>query len=156
MRYCDIENRIQLQSETTQCRYVELSPCLSKLTAALVRSFSLGMVWSTVELGTAIICGCLPTYRPLLHDSKLPAPVRAWFVSAIHSARGLRSKSTGQSSSQKTYGDSGSGYKKFHDDAHSDDVHSQDTEEGGWTKGAEDGPAHPLKAITVERRVEIV
>ena len=29
-------------------------------------NFARGSIWTTIHLGMAIICACLPTYRPLL------------------------------------------------------------------------------------------
>lgn len=152
MRYRNIESSIQLQPEGTCCRHVPVAVTPAPLTAALVPSLSLGIVWSTVELGTAIICGCLPTYGPLLHDKNLPAPIRAWFASA----RGppSTSTSTGQTLSRNAYGDSVTGYKKFNDDTLSDDVRLSDPDGGRWTEMARiDDHESPLN---IERRVEVV
>lgn len=145
MRDRNPESSIQLQSKRTCCRHVpsngHIPPTKNTANKAtpLVPSLSLGIVWSTVELGTAIICGCLPTYGPLLHDTNLPARIRACFTSS--SARGPTSSTkpaTGQHlSSRNTYGDSSvtGHYQKFNDDTLSDDVRLSDLDGGGrcWT-----------------------
>lgn len=151
MRYRSIESSIQLQPKGARRRYVQVAITPAQLTAPpLVPSLSSGIVWSTVELGTAIICGCLPTYGPLLHDTTLPAPIRAWFASA----RGPPSTSAGQHPSQNTYGDSVTGYKKFNDDTLSDDVRLDDPDGRRWTmEMARIDQRNPLDG---ERRVEVV
>ena len=154
MCYWNTESSIQLQPKGTCCRHVPITTTQEQLITAPVPSLSLGIVWSTVELGTAIICGCLPTYGPLLHDPNLPAPIRAWFASAFSTARGSPSNSAEHHSSRKTHGDSVAGYKKFSDDTYSENVHLSDTEGGRWPERALISPAHPLKAVTAERQVE--
>lgn len=150
MRNRSTESSIQLQPKGTRRRYVLVAITTAQLTAPLVPSLSSGIVWSTVELGTAIICGCLPTYGPLLHDTTLPAPIRAWFTSA----RGPPSTSAGQHLSRNTYGDSVTGYKKFNDDTLSDDVRLDDPDGRRWTmEMARIDQRNPLDG---ERRVEVV
>ncbi|KAL8723797.1 MAG: hypothetical protein Q9181_007189 [Wetmoreana brouardii] len=46
-----------------------------------VPSFPNRIVWSTAELGVAIVCACLPTYRPLLPKSFGFFKVKTWYFS---------------------------------------------------------------------------
>ena len=41
---------------------------MPQLIIILGPSFALTVMWSNIEFGTAIICGCLPTFRPLLRN----------------------------------------------------------------------------------------
>ena len=62
------------------------------------------MDWSTVELASAIICACLPTYGPLL---SVPAPIRTWTSSLLGSWRSVNSKSKSKMPSKdETFADS--------------------------------------------------
>lgn len=54
------------------------------------------MNWSTIELGFAIICACLPTYGPLLVEmAKISHSLRSWQLSLFESLRGSRGASVG-------------------------------------------------------------
>lgn len=54
------------------------------------------MNWSTIELGFAIICACLPTYGPLLVETaKFTQSLRSWQLSFFESLRGSRGASAG-------------------------------------------------------------
>lgn len=115
-----------------------------------VPSISLCIMWSTIELGTAIICACVPTYRPLLHGSWFGD----WLASARHSARGTSSTTVVQNSSHNGYGDVRTGYNRFTDDTNSDKIFLNEVT--GGTR-IENNEAHffPLNAISVERRIEV-
>ena len=120
------------------------------LTRVSVPSISLCILWSTIELGTAIICACLPTYRPLLHGSWLGD----WLASATHSVRGAGNTTVVQNSSHNGYGDVKSGYNRFTDDNNSDQIFLNEVS-GGVRTETEDILSIPLNAIAVERRIEI-
>ena len=121
------------------------------LTRILVSSTSLCIMWSTIELGTAIICACLPTYRPLLHDSWFGH----WLASAKHSVRRIGDRSTIVLNSPQN-GDGGLnlGYNRFIDDNNSDRILLNEVAGGKRTKSDEARPIPP-NAISVERRIEI-
>ncbi|KAI0844178.1 hypothetical protein F5Y00DRAFT_256200 [Daldinia vernicosa] len=45
-------------------------------------NFSFTFIWSTVQLGLAIVCSCLPTFGPLLPLLSKPFPsIRSWYES---------------------------------------------------------------------------
>lgn len=60
--------------------------------AKQVRDLGEAMNWSTIELGFAIVCACLPTYGPLLTAAALvPNLAKIWYTSLLGSFTGLRS-----------------------------------------------------------------
>lgn len=150
MYHGDIENGLHLQPQRAQTRQVSQAGIHATLTHTLVPSISLCIMWSTIELGTAIICACVPTYRPLLHGSWFGD----WLASARHSARGTSSTTVVQNSSHNGYGDVRSGYNRFTDDTNSDKIFLNEVT--GGTR-IENNEAHffPLNAISVERRIEV-
>ena len=106
---------------------------------------------STIELGTAIICACLPTYRPLLHSSRFGD----LSASAKHIVRRTGDSSTVvHSSSYNSYGDVESNYNRFIDDANSDKILLSEVAGGTRTESNGARPI-PLNAISVERRIEV-
>lgn len=53
-----------------------------------VPSYSRATLWSAIELGTALIGACLPTYRPLLPKSfAISDTFKHWYSSLFKSAR---------------------------------------------------------------------
>lgn len=108
-------------------------------------------MWSTIELGTAIICACLPTYRPLLHGSWFGD----WLASARHSVRGTGSTTIVQNPSYKGYGDVNSGYNRFTDDNNSEQIFLNEVT-GGTRTESNEIRFIPLNAIAVERRIEVL
>ena len=113
-------------------------------------------MWSTVELGTAVICACVPTYRPLLHGSWFGD----WLASARHSVRGTGSTTVVQNSLHNGYGDVRLGYNRFTDDTNSDKVFLNEVIGGtrgtrGMRAESNEIPMFPLNSITVERRIEV-
>ena len=108
-------------------------------------------MWSTIELGTAIVCACLPTYRPLVHNSRFGN----WLTSAKHSVRRIGDRSTIVLPAPQN-GDGGLklGYNRFIDDNNSEKILLNEVAGGGRTesKGAR---SIPPNAISVERRIEI-
>lgn len=60
-------------SERVELRQVNLGPCyliLIEPTNLRAEDVASSGEWLTVQLGVAVICCCLPTYRPLLPPSK--------------------------------------------------------------------------------------
>lgn len=108
-------------------------------------------MWSTIELGTAILCACLPTYRPLLHESWFGD----WLASAKHSVQKLGDRSTTVlRSSQNGDGDLRSGYDRFIDDPNSDKILLNVV--AGEVRTESNGARPiPLNSISVERRIEV-
>ena len=120
------------------------------LTQVLVASISLNIKLSTIELGTAIICACLPTYRPLLQGSW----VRDWLASARRNVRRTGSSVVAQSSSHYGYGDIRAGSIGFTDNNNSDRILLNEIAGGRRTEGSEIR-FPPTNAISVERQIEV-
>ena len=58
------------------------------------------MDWTTIELASAIICACLPTYGPLFSNSPVIATFKTWyssFLSSVGLSKGSRGSSGGKS-----------------------------------------------------------
>lgn len=146
----DTEDGLHLQPKRAQTRWVSLAEYQAPLTHNLVPSISLCIMWSTIELGTAIICACVPTYRPLLHGSWFGD----WLASARHSARGTSSTTVVPNSSHNGYGDVRAGYNRFTDDTNSDKIFLNEVV-GGTRVESNEPHFYPLNAITVERRIEV-
>ena len=107
-------------------------------------------MWSTIELGTAVICTCVPTYRPLLHGTWFGN----WLASARDSMRGTSSTVVVQGTSSSTYENGRSGYNRFTDDNSSEKVFLNEVI-GGTTAESNRARFIPLNAIAVERRIEV-
>ncbi|KAI4138850.1 MAG: hypothetical protein L6R39_006573 [Caloplaca ligustica] len=61
----------------------------------VVQSFPGRIAWSTVQLGVAIICACLPTYRPLIPKSfGLSSTGKHWYFSFYKITRSEKGVST--------------------------------------------------------------
>ena len=146
----DTEDGLYLQPKGAQRRRVSQTSNHAPLTHTSVPSISLCIMWSTIELGTAIICACVPTYRPLLHGSWFGD----WLASARHSVRGTGSTTVVQNSSHTGYGDVRSGYNKFTDDNNSDKIFLNEVI-GGPRAENHEVQFFPLNAISVERRIEV-
>ena len=146
----NFEDGLHLQSKTAQRRLVVQYGSHSPLTNELVPSIPLCILWSTIELGTAIICACLPTYRPLVHGSWFGD----WLASARHSVRGSSSNTVVQNTSHTGYGDVRMGYNRFTDDNNSDKIFLNEVI--GGTPTERNGVRFiPMNAIAVERRIEV-
>ncbi|RWA07919.1 hypothetical protein EKO27_g7184 [Xylaria grammica] len=115
--------------------------------------FGATFVWSTLQLGVAIITSCLPTFGPLLIFFSKPIPyIRSWYESlrsrqsASHS--GAQSKTTDAANGERPWVQVG-------DDRLNVDLQS-------WASGEDlDGPEYvlhpvPSRAILVNRVVEVV
>lgn len=146
----DTQDGLHIQPKRAQRRWVPQAGNRASLTQILVPSISLCIMWSTIELGTAIICACVPTYRPLLHGSWFGD----WLASARHSVRGTGSTTVVQNSSHTGYGDVRSGYNRFTDDNNSDKIFLNEVI-GGPRAERNEAQFYPLNAITVERRIEV-
>ena len=147
----DTENGLYLQPKSAQTRRVSPAEYQAPLTHTIVPSISLCIMWSTIELGTAIICACVPTYRPLLHGSWFGD----WLSAARHSARGASSTTVVQNSSHNGYNDVRSGYNRFTDDNGSDKVFLNEVIGGTRVESTPETHFFPMNAITVERRIEV-
>ena len=60
--------------------------CSNRLNKTLV-SYVKGVIWTNVHLGIAIICACLPTYRPLVTHWKFSLSGICWHSDSTSSAR---------------------------------------------------------------------
>ena len=117
------------------------------LTRGLVASISLNIKLCTIELGTAIICACLPTYRPLLQGPW----VRNWLAPARRSVRRTGSSVVARSSSHNGYRDLRA---RLTDDNNSDKILLNEIAGGRRTEGSGIG-FPPANVISVERRIEV-
>ena len=144
-----VEDMLQFQSKEDQRRRVTQAGCHAPLMCILVSSISMNIMMCTIELGTAIICACLPTYRPLLHGSCFGD----WLGSSRHSVRTAGSATFVQDSSHSGYRDGRSGYNRFADD-NSDKILLNEIA-GGRRKESNEIALIPPNAIAVERRIEI-
>ena len=126
---------------------------LLELINFLVPSYSRAILWSTIELGVALICACLPTYRPLLPKTfGLPSTVRGWYTSLLSVTRS-------RGSTKATSNNDLSGYNKFdHRESFSmDKVHLTQAIGGNKSRQNDElGNSCPLHGIAVESRVEVV
>lgn len=126
--------------------------CSNQLTVA-VPSFSQGILWSTIELGVALICACLPTYRPLLtHSLGMLNVVKSWFSPLLDISRtGSYKSSKGLSSSNN------SAYARF--DRHGldsiDKAHLTEARAVKHVDGDNQSNSYPLNAISVQSRIEV-
>ena len=120
------------------------------LTRGLVASISLNIKLCTIELGTAIICACLPTYRPLLQGPW----ARNWLASPRRSVRRIGSSMVARSSSHNGYGDVRARCNRLTDDNNSDKILLNEIAGGRRTEGSEIR-FPPANVISVERRIEV-
>ena len=151
MYHRDFKDVLQFQSEGAHTRRVSQTLDHAALTPILVSSISLCIMWSNVEFGTAIICACLPTYRPLFHNSRFGD----WLASATHSVRKSGSGAVVQSPSHNGYGDARSGYSRFPDDTNSDTILLNNVTGTRRTENNEGLSPIPPNAIAVEHRIEV-
>ncbi|KAH8652664.1 hypothetical protein BGZ60DRAFT_387648, partial [Tricladium varicosporioides] len=106
--------------------------------------------WVTVQLAMAVLCCCIPTYRPLLKQIKVPDSLR--------SRLGNRSRSTNTGSNKSTLAEGSHKYNRQQDGL-GDFGWDGDalTKVGANTYGdGNRGKVYPLKSIRVESTVEIV
>lgn len=120
----------------------------------LVPSVPNATSWSTVELGIAIICACLPTYRKLLPSKYVfLVTVQSWYNSLLGTVRTTR---TGESGGNASFAGH-SNYSRF---GGNEEDNSTDRER--LTKavrgrdGGHRGTPVPLNVISVEHRVDVV
>ena len=130
----DCKDVFQFQSERAQTRRVSRANNRVLLTLILVSTVSLNIMLCNIELGTAIICACLPTYRPLLQRKSGTSVV--------------------QPLPHNSHGDARAGYNRFNDDSNSDKIFFANVADGTRTDGNE-ARFIPLNAISVERRIEV-
>lgn len=151
MHHLDCKDMLQFQSKGAHTRRVSQALDHAALTPVSVSSISLCIMWTNVEFGTAIICACLPTYRPLFQNSRFGD----WMASVTHSVRKPGSSAVLQSPSPKAYGDVRSGYNKFIDDTNSDKILLNEVTGTRSTESNDVRPI-PLNAIAVKRRIEVL
>lgn len=114
------------------------------------------MDWSTVELASAIVCACLPTYGRLLKMlPTLPASVKSWYTTLRSTFR--RSRPSKGSSTARDYNHSWvNAHEQLGDDAN-DRVHL--TEVSGGAKAMHQYPKEEtvhMNRINVQNTVEVV
>ena len=105
------------------------------------------ILWSNIHLGTAIICACLPTYRPILSQcghgfTRIQSQYKSWFSSKQELAHGVNS--------QKLHSDQVPG--KQDDREHILGVFTDIGQGGGSARSGD----YPLDHIKVENSVSVV
>lgn len=112
-------------------------------------------LWTTVQTGTAIICACLPIYRPLFSQPHvLSTKFKSWNSSLRNRSQSRKSKTNAPSSNPSN-------------------ANAFDRRDNGW-KGSSETPlvdaksttlcpasdevelSYPMNAIAVETRIDIV
>lgn len=126
-------------------QYLELGEAFAILTC-VVPSYSKGILWSTIELGIAIICGNLPTYRPLLRSDNSFWPALTSWVSSL---RGTMN--SGSAYSSKGYKSGPSSNKSDQDDEENLTTVSR----SGKGYDSRMPPTYPMNSISVENRIEV-
>ena len=121
----------------------------------IVPSYPRATLWSTIELGTAIICACLPTYRPLLAEGFVASNIIKSWYSSLLDATG--SKSRGSSKVSSNHGKSA--FVRI-------DRHGLDSVDEDHLTEAVRGPeagnephksnSYPMNVISVQSRIEVV
>ena len=114
------------------------------------------LIWATIENGLAIICACLPTYRPLLTTSQaFLVSVNSWYSSLL--SRGSQSKASGFTETEHV--SDNQSRKRYNQiaDGTQDNLYLAKAV-GGSGAGEEfgDGKDYPLGAIKVKSTTEVV
>lgn len=115
--------------------------------------------WVVAQINVAIVCACLPTYRPIL-----PAPrviinsLRTLILSVkgsltLSSTTGHQSKNTGQNSHLPKFTNSRSRYRNLHDEDVVDKTHLTKAVGGADGYGVQD---YPMNTIAVRNDIEVV
>ncbi|KAM3070297.1 hypothetical protein ACMFMG_010133 [Clarireedia jacksonii] len=117
------------------------------------------MDWTTVELASAILCACLPTYGPLLSSTDITSStIKSWFSALIGSMRSSQnskatdSSSIGQSSSKSNY----AWYNQLGDSQHKSGKFGTNTKVSTSEEHLHAGSDYQMNNIMVERSVEVV
>lgn len=119
-------------------------------------SFTKASLWSSIHLGTAVICACLPTYRPLLDRIlSIASPIRQIYANLL----GMRSSSTTDpktTPTDSTLHNSRSSYKRM-ERSHSDEINLVDVSIAAGSQDFSHGnDLISDKGITVRHDVEVV
>ena len=124
-------------------------------------------MWTNIELGTAIICGCLPTFGPFFQRFFKKVKPRQWYSSTAHRSAKRREYSDSKCSQKlgdvpdrklpfrDVYRDSWDGRGYASDDFHPDKAYFQEVK-GGKGSIETRGEDLPLHSITVQRQIEIL
>ncbi|KAI1468737.1 uncharacterized protein F4812DRAFT_424513 [Daldinia caldariorum] len=113
--------------------------------------FSFTFVWSTVQLGLAIICSCLPTFGPLLPILTKSFPsIQSWYASLkmrISNSSGMNKSSKASSSAERPWARIGGGQH---------DLTSRTWAEGEQNDGSEVAlEPMPSRRILVSHDIEV-
>ncbi len=116
------------------------------------------LTWATIENGLAIICACLPTFRPLLSGNTLVAStLNSWYNSLLSTSRGSQSKQSGHTAS--VHNDDRRQLKRYNqiEDGTQDDIHLTNLV-GGSRTGDDSvaGKDFSLNSIKVKHITEVV
>ena len=120
-----------------------------------VPNFAKNMVWSTIQLGLAILCACLPTLNPILAVIAKPITMlKSWTSSLISTSRSKNNGSNGHSNIQNE-----GTYRGFNGGGHPEIFHANSSKIRANSKASSDDSyddTYPMQGIKVHRRVEVV
>lgn len=121
-----------------------------------VVSFTKASLWSSIHLGTAVICACVPTYRPLLDRIvSMTSPVRRMYTSLLDTR--ASSKTDPRSISTDTTLRNGRSSYKCIERYHSDEIHLVNVSIAAGSADFNRGNDFISdKGITVRHDVEVV
>lgn len=122
-------------------------------------SYSTGSIWLIIQLGTAVICCCLPTYKPILPGFEFLAEITTRFASLL--SRGSGSQTSPTSSNYRRQNNSQTDSSKtgqFAPYIHLGDNAANKTAfvEGRGVENTSTVDNVPLNSIRVQRSVDVV
>ena len=119
-------------------------------------SFTKASLWSSIHLGTAVSCACLPTYKPLLDRIiSIASPVRRMYASLLGTR--ASSKTDPKSTSTDTTLRNGHSSYKHMERSRSDEIHLVDVSIAAGSEDFSKGNDFISdKGITVRHDVEVV
>ncbi|APA11193.1 hypothetical protein SS1G_11403 [Sclerotinia sclerotiorum 1980 UF-70] len=111
------------------------------------------MDWTTVELASAILCACLPTYGPLLSGIDITSStVKSWFSSLIGSKRNSQNSKATNPSSKSNH----SRYNQLEDSLNKSQKFRTNSKPSTSEEHLHAGGDYQMNNIMVERSVEVV
>ena len=120
------------------------------------------VIWGIIENGLAIICACLPTYRPLLAKGfSLTTDFRAWYSSLLHNTRSWgggsqSSKVTPSTDANKGVFDNRKRYNQIKDGVLDSTYLTSVTGDLEASADTVAGKDFPLNSIRVKNTTEVV
>jgi hypothetical protein len=117
--------------------------------------FPNAMLWSTIQLGSAIVCACLPTLGPMIvGSSKLFTWVSTWYGSLSSSRSGRSKPSYGDPMDTGNNSSNGTPWIMLQDEERTFKSHVQAN--SSPDHGSQSTPSTPSQGIKVSRQVDVV